>query len=224
MNEFLDKLWSMEFGAALIGAVAGGAFSILGAWWQSSVSNKAAALAQAQANAQRGFDALKRLEGHLEAQTFEGMGTGSTRATWNRELRGMIKEAEGPIMLLPDTHKDTRSHALTLLNEIKIWYGLPAWPEYRIEVGLLVAEAVKVLGLFVRGSKTPAKRDMTEVIRQTIDFNKRQDARKELEALNHEAVQSGLSEDGMERARELRDLLGIPHPVSPSPDEPEAAS
>jgi hypothetical protein len=31
MNEFLDQLWSMEFGAALLGAAAGGLFSMWGA-------------------------------------------------------------------------------------------------------------------------------------------------------------------------------------------------
>ncbi|WP_406516756.1 hypothetical protein [Streptomyces sp. NBC_00134] len=224
MHDFLDKVISVEFGSALLGAVAGGAFSILGAWWQSSVSNKAAARAQAEANAQRGFDSLNRLKAHLEAQTFQGIGTGDTRAVWNRELRGMISEAEGPIMLLPDAHKETRSQALMLLHMIKNWNGLPAWQEYQIEVRLLLSEAIKFLGLFVRGSEVPEKRDMTEIVNREIDFHRRQKAHEELEQLTRDGNHGGLDEEDMQRAREIREYLDIPHPAQPSAGEPEAAS
>ncbi|WP_328835913.1 hypothetical protein [Streptomyces europaeiscabiei] len=51
MNELLDKLWSMEFGIAMLGALVGGGFTILGSAWQTWSANKATAVAQAQANA-----------------------------------------------------------------------------------------------------------------------------------------------------------------------------
>ncbi|WP_370166780.1 hypothetical protein [Streptomyces albogriseolus] len=73
MEEFLDELWSMEFGIALLGALVGGGFTILGSAWQTRSANKAAALAQAKANAQRAFDTLTQLKACLEVQTFRGM-------------------------------------------------------------------------------------------------------------------------------------------------------
>jgi hypothetical protein len=224
MDEFLGKLWSMEFGAALLGAVAGGAFSILGAWWQSRSANKATALTQAQANAQRAFDTLTELRAHLEAQTFQGIGTGDTRAAWNRELRAQIARANSAIMLLPEKHKETRGRALTLLRMIENWEGLPPWPEYKLRTGLLLSEALKYLGLFVRGSDVPEKRDMTQIIAREIEHYQRQQAHRELESLERDAEHSGLDEEDMQRARDLREFLGLPPLPEPSDEDDDTAS
>ncbi|MGY1502993.1 hypothetical protein ACW4TU_41565 [Streptomyces sp. QTS52] len=221
MNDFWDKVISMEFGAALLGALAGGAFTILGSWLQARSSNKAAALTQAKANAQRGFDFLTQLKVHLEAQTFQGIGSGESRATWNRECETLTTTANSAVMLLPDEYKETRNQVLMLLRTIKRWEGLPPWPEYKLGTSLLLSEALKFLGLFVRGSDVPEKRDMTEVITRDIEHYRRQEAHRELEALNNEGEYgTGLSEESMQRARELEEYLGQSHP----PEAPEGGS
>lgn len=216
MNDFLGKLWSVEFGAALLGALAGGLFALFGSWLQTRSSNKAAALAEAKANVQRGFDTLTELKMHLEAQTFQGIGSGETRAAWNRELDTLTTKASSAIMLLPDECKKTRGQVLLLVRMIKRWDGLSPWPEYKLETSLLLSEALKFLGLFFRGSKVPEKRDMTSVIAKEIEHYKRQGARRELDALESEAERSGLDYEDMERANELKEFLGLPHPSSPA--------
>lgn len=224
MHEFWDKIWSIQFGTALLGAVAGGAFSILGAWWQSRSSNKTAARLQAQAHALRGFDAITLLRAHLEAQTFQGRGTTETRAAWNRELLTQLATAKSAIMLLPDEYEATRNPALSALNMITNFSGLFGWAEYKVATKLLLSEALKHLGLFVRGSEAPEARDMDAVLTQAIDAYNRDRAQKELDSLNLEAERGELDEEGKEEARKIREYLGIPHPAQPSADEPEAAS
>lgn len=220
MNEIWDKVISVEFGAALLGALAGGVFTILGSWLQSRSSNKAAALAQAKANAQRGFDTLTQLKVRLETQNFVGIGSGETRAAWNRERETLITTANSAIMLLPEEYKETRGQVLMLLRMIKRWEGLPAWPEYKLETSLLLSEAMKFLGLFVRGSSVPEKRDMTEVIAREIEHYRRQEAHRELEDLNREGEERGLDAEGRERAAYLEQFLGL----SQAPETPEAGS
>ncbi|MFD4413489.1 hypothetical protein [Streptomyces sp. NPDC058476] len=218
MNEFLDKLWSMEFGAALLGALAGGAFTILGSWFQARSANRATALAQAQANAQRAFDTLTELRVYLEAQTFLGRGTHETRAEWNRQRKTLIATANSSIMLLPDVYKETRGPALMLLRMIKEWRGDPEWREYEAETNLLLSEALKFLGLFVRGSAVPEKREMTEVIAETIGQYRRQWMTAELEDLARDAERSGLDEEDQARADQLRHALALLPQQSPNPD------
>jgi hypothetical protein len=169
MHEFLGKLWSMEFGIALLGALVGGGFTLLGSWFQTKSANKAAELIQAKANAQRCFDALTQLKVLLEIQTFAGMGSKDTRAAWNRERERLVTTANSAIMLLPDEHKDTRLRVMWLLSKIEVWYGLPAWPEYKLKTSLLLSEALKVLALFVRGSDAPERRNIDQVITQKIE-------------------------------------------------------
>ncbi|MDQ1042127.1 hypothetical protein QFZ76_000363 [Streptomyces sp. V4I2] len=218
MHDFLGKLWSMEFGAALLGALAGGFFTILGSWWQSRYSDKAAALAQAKANAQRAFDTLTQLRAHLEAQTFLGRGTAETRAAWNRERKTLIATANSAIMLLPDAYKETRGQALMLLRMIKEWYGTPEWREYEVETDVLLSEALKFLGLFVRGSKVPEKRDITGVIAEAIHHYRRVWMTAELEDLARQAEESGLDEEDQERAHQLQQALGILPSEGSNPD------
>ncbi|MFJ6392887.1 hypothetical protein ACIQJT_35435 [Streptomyces sp. NPDC091972] len=209
MNEFVDKLWSMEFGIALLGALVGGGFTILGSWLQARSSNKAAEHIQAKANAQRAFDALTQLKVHLEIQTFRGMGTKETRAAWNREREMLVTTANSTIMLLPDKYKDTRLHVQGLLRQIKTWYGLPPWPEYKLETGLLLSEALKVMGLFVRGSDAPEHRNMTEIIQQEIERDRRERAQRELESLEAEEEAQGLDQEDSARLNELYQFLGV---------------
>lgn len=218
MHEFLSKLWSMEFGAALLGALAGGAFTILGSWLQARSSDKATALAQARANAQRAFDTLTQLRVQLEAQTFVGRGTHETRAAWNRERKTLIATANSAIMLLPDAYKETRGQALMLLRVIKEWYGDPEWREYEVETNLLLSEALKFLGLFVRGSKVPEKRDMAPAIAEAIEHYRREWMTAELAALARQADYGGLDDEDQERAHELQQALGILPPQGAAPD------
>ncbi|GGR24070.1 hypothetical protein [Streptomyces aurantiogriseus] len=224
MNEFLDKLWSMEFGIALLGALVGGGFTILGSWLQTRSSNRAAELVQAKANAQRGFDALTQLKVHLEIQTFQGMGTKETRAAWNREREMLVTTANSAVMLLPDEHKDTRFRVTWLLSQIKPWYGLPPWPEYKLETSLLLSEALKILGLFVRGSDAPERRNMAEVIEREIERDKCERARRELDSLLAEDEAHGLDQEDYERINELQMFLGQSGPSEAAAEETESPS
>ncbi|MFC9261286.1 hypothetical protein ACFT25_15875 [Streptomyces hydrogenans] len=222
MDKILDMLWSAEFGIALLGALVGGAFTMLGSWWQTRSSNKAAMRVQAQGHAMRGSDAITQLRVHLEAQTFQGRGAAETRAAWNRELQGHLVTARSAIMLLPDGFKGTRNPALAALREIKTFSGHPAWAEYKIATGLLLAEALKHLGMFVRGSEAPEERDMSVVVTKAIDEHKRERAQEELEQLNEMAEHMELTDEEKEEARKLRDYLGLPHPAAPVFEDPEA--
>ncbi|WP_344522217.1 hypothetical protein [Streptomyces rectiviolaceus] len=155
---------------------------------------------------------MTQLKVHLEAQTFQGTGSEESRAAWNRERETLTTTANSTIMLLPDKYKETRDRVLMLLRMIKRWEGLPAWPEYKVATSLLLSEALKFLGLFVRGSDVPEKRDMTEVIARDIEHYRRQEAHRELESLERDAEHSGLDEEDMQRARDLREFLGEHHP------------
>jgi hypothetical protein len=74
------------------------------------------------------------------------MGTADTRAAWNRERETLITTANSAIMLLPDKYQATRGQTLMLLRMIKTWHGLPAWPEYKLETGLVLSEALSGTG------------------------------------------------------------------------------
>ncbi|MGQ4441268.1 hypothetical protein ACN6LI_006687, partial [Streptomyces violaceoruber] len=180
MHDFLSKLWSVEFGIALLGALVGGGFTLLGSWFQTKSANKAAELIQAKANAQRCFDALTQLKVLLEIQTFAGMGTKNTRAAWNRERERLVTTANSAVMLLPDEHKDTRLRVMWLLSKIEVWYGLPAWPEHKLKTSLLLSEVLKVLAFFVRGSDAPERRNIDQVITREVERQKLEQARREV--------------------------------------------
>ncbi|MEV6436306.1 hypothetical protein [Streptomyces anulatus] len=216
MNELWDKLWSVEFGIALLGAVVGGVFTMLGSWWQSKASNKAAARVQAQGHALRGFEAISALRVRLEEQSFQGRGTTQTRDIWNRELMAQLALAKGAVALLPDQHEETRDAAMTSLQMITRFTGIFGWNEYKIATNTLLTEALRHLGRFVRGSKPREARDMDAVLTTAIDDHNREWARKELDALNAEAEHSELDDDAKEEARKIREYLGIPHPPEPS--------
>lgn len=223
MSEFWDKIISMEFGTALLGALVGGGFTLLGSWWQSRSADKATALAQAKANAQRALDALTRLRAHMDIQSQEGMGSREQRDAWNREREMLIASAQSSVMLLPDAYEDTRTPVTNTLGEIKNWYGLPIWIEYQMEVRLLLDEAINFLGLFFRGSKAPQPRNMNAIITKAIEDHRREMALSELTALNNEGAHRGLDPEDEERARELRDFLGLPHPPEPTTDDDSAS-
>jgi hypothetical protein len=106
---------------------------------------------------------------------------------------------------------------------IKTWHGLPAWPEYKLETGLVLSEALKFLGLFVRGSKVPETRGMAEVIDKAIDLYRRQEAQRELTQLNEEGERSGLDPEDIERARKLEEFLGLPHSPEPADDTADSS-
>lgn len=222
MNEILDKLWSAEFGIALLGALVGGGFTMLGSWWQTQSSNKAAMRVQAQGHALRGSDAITQLRVHLEAQAFQGRGSTETRAAWNRELRGLLVTARGAIMLLPDEFEGTRDPALEALRKVTSFSGHPAWAEYRLTIGLLLSEALKHLGMFLRGSEAVEARDMDLVLAAAINEQKRKLAEEELNQLIEQAEHMDLTDEEREEARELRDFLGLPHPAAPVAEDPDS--
>lgn len=221
MNEFWDNFWSAEFGIALLGALVGGGFTILGSYLQTRSSNRAAELIQAKANAQRGFDALTQLKVHLEIQTFQGMGSKQTRAVWNREREMLVTTANSALMLLPDEHRATRIRVEMLLRKIETWYGLPAWPEYKLKTGLLLSEALNVLSRFVRGSNAPARQNMDQLIHREIERDKRERAQREVASLEAEEEHQGLDYEGSARLNELYRFL---EETKPSEEELDSAS
>ncbi|MFC4609740.1 hypothetical protein ACFO9E_18245 [Streptomyces maoxianensis] len=218
MNEILDALWSMEFGAALLGALAGGGFTILGSWWQTKSSNKAASLTLARANAQRAFDAITQLKLFMDSSETVGRGTVQSRGAWNRELRTLLTTARGAIMLLPDEHKETRSRSLSILAMTREWQGHPTWDDYKVETDLLLSETRKYLGSFVRGSEVPEAMNMAEAVQQEVLIHRQSRWSDELESLNLAGEMNELDEEDVERANQLREALGIPHPTPPAGD------
>ncbi|MFF5362961.1 hypothetical protein ACFY4I_26810 [Streptomyces scabiei] len=101
MNEFLDKLWSMDFGIALLGALVGGAASIGGAWMQSHFANKASRETLAKGSATAAYDALGTIKELMAGKSFDGAGTTEARADWNRERNALVMRAMGAADLLP---------------------------------------------------------------------------------------------------------------------------
>ncbi|MCX5234430.1 hypothetical protein OG824_04175 [Streptomyces prunicolor] len=196
-----------DFWIALVGALVGGGFTMLGAALQTRSTDKAAALAQTKANAQRSFDALIQFKALLGIQTFQGMGSKDTRAAWNREREVLITTASSALMLLPDAHRDIRIRVEKLLHQIKIWQGWPPWSEYKLETDLLVSEALNVLSRFVRGSEAPELRDMVKIVQQEMKRDKRERAQRELDALEGQDEADGLSQDESERLSELQRYL-----------------
>ncbi|WP_350241991.1 hypothetical protein [Streptomyces microflavus] len=224
MNDILDALWSMEFGAALLGALAGGGFTMLGSWLQSKSGSKAATLALARANAQRAFDTMTQFMIVMTAQEIEGIGTRSSRAAWNRERATLVTMARSAVALLPDEYKATRSRTQHLLSLLGEWRGTPVWDEYKLGTGVILTETIRTLGTFVRGSAVPEPRDVQALIRQELAAHRKTEAEQELERLNWAAANQELDEDDMERAEELREQLGIPHPTPSGDDSQNAQS
>ncbi|MFE4918991.1 hypothetical protein [Streptomyces sp. NPDC056661] len=217
----MGELWNAitsDFGTGLLGALVGGGFTILGSAWQTRSTNKAAALAQAKANAQRGLDAITQLKVRLENQTFQGMGTPVSLAAWNRERGMLVTTANSAVMLLPDAHKDTRMYVLMLLAKIEAWRGLRPWPEYKLETGLLLSEAIKFLALYVRGSDVPERQNMNAVISRKVEQHRLQEARSELNDLLAEEEDRGPNATDVQRIHELLEFLGELHPSEPTAD------
>ncbi|MDR6981270.1 hypothetical protein J2X68_008013 [Streptomyces sp. 3330] len=82
----------------------------------------------------------------------------------------------------------------------------------------LLSEALKFLGLFVRGSKVPDRRDITGVIAEAIHHYRRVWMTAELEDLARQAEESGLDEEDRERAHQLEQALGILSPEGSNND------
>ncbi|MFC8257534.1 hypothetical protein ACWEAF_32260 [Streptomyces sp. NPDC005071] len=97
--------------------------------FQTKSGNKAASLALARANAQRAFDTVTQFKISMTAQRIGGIGTRSSRETWNRERRTLVTMAASAAALLPDEYKETRSRTLELLGMCREWYGTPVWDE-----------------------------------------------------------------------------------------------
>ncbi|MFE7361486.1 hypothetical protein [[Kitasatospora] papulosa] len=217
MNDILDALWSMEFGAALMGALAGGGFTMLGSWFQTKNSNKAANLAMAKAHAQRAFDAITQLKLVLESSTIAGLGTPRTRGEWNRELRTQLIAARGAIMLLPDEYNETRNPSLNILRMTREYQGHPVWIDYQVETDILLSEARKFLGSLIRGSEVPKVRDMKEVIEQEVRIQQQSRWSEELEHLHLAGEMGQTDAEDAEREDELRSRLQLPPLPAPTP-------
>ncbi|MFD4005119.1 hypothetical protein [Streptomyces rubiginosohelvolus] len=226
MNGILDALWSMEFGAALLGALAGGGFTMLGSWFQARSSNRAANLAMAKAHAQRAFDAITQLKLILDSSTITGLGTHRSRDEWNRELRTHLTAARGAIMLLPNEYRETRLPSLMILRMTREYQGSPVWIDYQVGTDILLSEVRSYLGSLIRGSAVPKGRDMKQAVEHEVMIQQQARWAEELQHLQLAGEMGQTDADDAEREDELRGLLqlpAIPAPNHPADDSGEGA-
>ncbi|MEU5709933.1 hypothetical protein [Streptomyces flaveolus] len=212
MHEFLDKLWSMDFGIALLGAVVGGAASIAGAWLQSHFANKASRETLAKGSATTAYEALGTIRELMAGKSFVGTGTPEARAEWNRERTVLVLRAMGATNLLPKTQERRRTQARKAMSLMKDWDGLTRWSDHAAVTRLLISEARKQLGTFIQDEKEPPVRDMEAVVRQELERLHRERLINRLQSLERQGEENGLDdpEDIAEHA-EICAELGVQH-------------
>ncbi|MEU3948175.1 hypothetical protein [Streptomyces sp. NPDC029526] len=212
MNDFLDKLWSMEFGAALAGAFVGGIASIAGAWMQSRFSNKASRETLAKASATTAYEALGTIKEMMAGKSFQGAGTPEARAEWNRERSVLVIRAMGAANLLPKSQEQRRTQARKAMSLIKDWDGLMLWSDHAAVTHLLVSEARKQLGTFVRDEKAPPVRNMEAVTQEELKRLRRERLIDRLKDLEREGAERGLDDpEDIEEANQIKAELGVQH-------------
>ncbi|MFD8072171.1 hypothetical protein ACFV3E_05910 [Streptomyces sp. NPDC059718] len=211
MHDFLDKLWSTEFGAALVGALVGGLASIAGAWMQSWSSNKASQESLAKASATTAYETLGTIRELMAGKSFVGVGTREARAEWNREREVLVIRARGAANLLPKSQAQRRTQARKAMDLIRDWDGVTRWSDHEAVTRLLVSEARAQLGTFVQGEKAPPARDMEAVIRAELEWRKRERMISRLQELEREQEERGLEQEDEQEATQLKAELGVQH-------------
>ncbi|MEH0400651.1 MULTISPECIES: hypothetical protein [Streptomyces] len=197
-----------DFWIALIGALVGGGFTLLGTWLQSRTGNKAAHLAQTRATAQRGVEAATTLAITIQRQSFRGHGTFEDREGWGRELMAHESNLTALLGLIPDDQRETRDRVFDLLAGVQHWDGQEVWEEYRIRTTLYLGEMAVWLVSLARGSKPPEREDMARVASERVTRYRRAALEAELELLSAEGDALELDDEGRARAHEIRTELG----------------
>ncbi|CAL9456294.1 hypothetical protein SUDANB15_02527 [Streptomyces sp. enrichment culture] len=223
----VGELWNAitsDFGTGLLGALVGGGFTLAGTWLQSRSSEKAAELAHSRATAQRALEIVSTFAVTVQRQTYQEHGTHEDREKWNREVMAQETAITAVLSLLPDDQKETRNECLDLLGGVKRWYGEEVWWEYQIRTTLFLGQMAVWLAALARGSKPPQHQDMDRIADEKVAERRRAELRYELELLDEEGERRGLDPDQVERAREIREELGLPQPSQPADDDEHVSS
>ncbi|WP_328683158.1 hypothetical protein [Streptomyces sp. NBC_00343] len=226
MHDFWDKVWSMQFGAALAGAVAGGAASIAGAWIQSFFSNRTSQETLAKGSATTAYEALGTIRELMAGKSFIGAGTSEARIEWNRERTVLVLRAMAAANLLPKSQDQRRTQARKAMKLIQDWDGLTRWSDHEAATQILISEAMEQLGTFVQGEEAPPVRDVEAVVRQELERRRRERLISRLKELEQEGERDGLEDaDDVEEANRIKAELGVQHSRElTSPDTPQIAS
>ncbi|MGV9698970.1 hypothetical protein ACWDTR_24830 [Streptomyces sp. NPDC003470] len=222
----MGELWNAitsDFGTGLLGALVGGGFTLAGTWLQSKSSDKAAQLAHSRATAQRALEIVSTFAIAVQRQTHHGHGTHDDHTKWNREVMAQETAITAVLSLLPDDQRDTRTECLDLLKGVKRWHGEEEWWAYQIRTTLFLGQMAVWLAALARGSKPPQHQDLVQMADEKVAERQRAELQYELELLDEEGERRGSDPDQVERAREIREKLGIPQP-SQSADEDKRTS
>ncbi|MFI1409397.1 hypothetical protein ACH4Y0_05625 [Streptomyces sp. NPDC020707] len=192
-----------DFWIALIGALVGGSFTLLGTWLQGKSGDKAAHVAQTRATAQRGVEAATTLAITIQRQTYRDHGTFEDREGWGRELMAHQSNLTALLGLLPDDQRATREQVFVLLDGVQNWDGREVWAEYRIRTTLILGEMAVWLVSLARGSETPEPKDMTPIIEDRILNHRQAELEHERETLLMQAEMYELDESDRERVGEI---------------------
>lgn len=218
----VGELWNAitsDFGTGLLGALVGGGFTLAGTWLQSKSSDKAAQLAHSRATAQRALEIVSAFAIALQRQTHQGRGSHQDHTKWNREVMAQETAITAVLSLLPDDQGETRTECLDLLKGVKRWHGEEVWWEYQIRTTLFLGQMAVWLAALARGSKPPKHEDMGRIADEKVAERRHAELRYELELLDEEGERTGSEPEQAERAREIREELGIPHPSQSADDE-----
>jgi hypothetical protein len=218
----VGELWNAitsDFGTGLLGALVGGGFTLAGSWLQSKSSDKAAQLAHSRATAQRALELVSTFAIAVQRQMYPGPGTHEDHTKWNREVMAQETAITAVLSLLPDDQKETRNECVDLLEGVKRWYGEEVWWEYQIRTTIFLGQMAVWLAALARGSKPPQHEDMGRIADEKVAERRHAELRYELALLDEEGERRGSDPEQVERARQIREELGIPQPSQSADDE-----
>ncbi|MGW7499140.1 hypothetical protein ACWGKA_33295 [Streptomyces luteogriseus] len=205
----MDFLTDENFLTALLGAFVGGGFTLVGVWFQTRSSNKAAERAHTRETARQALATITALATYAQRRTYIDHGTFEDREEWNHELETQRSTLVSLLALLPDSEIKTRSRCMDLLVAIKPWER-KVWPEYRIYATFHLAEMGLWLAALARGSKPPRESDVLKEAEIRVISLRRAALEYELADLEQRAEDYGLGPEEMQRAEEIRAELASP--------------
>ncbi len=192
-----------EFWIALMGALFGGGFTLLGTWLTSKSGDKAAHVAQTRATAQRGVEAATTLAITIQRQTYRDHGTFEDREGWGRELMAHQSNLTALLGLLPDDQRAIRDQVFALLDGVQNWDGQEVWAEYRIRTTIVLGEMAVWLVTLARGSETPEPKELEPIIEERILDHRQAELEHERETLIMNAELYELDPQDHERVGEI---------------------
>jgi len=194
MNEFL---------IALMGALVGGGFTLLGTRLQGRSGDKAAHLAHTRDVAQRAVEAVTTVAITIQRQTYQRHGTFEDREGWGRELMAHQSNLTALLALLPDDQREARRRVFDLLEGVGHWDGTEVWEHYRIRTTLHLGEMANLLAALARGSELPDYQDIGLVADERILNYRQAELEDERETLVIRAEQYELDQEEHARVTEI---------------------